>query len=341
MKNMFLTVGLVASGLALVLAGTALAAGPAGAGGYGGMMHGRSNMSLTPSAAVGTVASISGDTITLTGRNNTTYSVDATNAMVMKGSATSSVSAIATGDTLMVQGTVNGTSITATTIRDGFGPGMMGGLGRGSMIPGIFGAVASINGTTLTVTSKVGSKGATATIYTVNAANATVMKNGATTTLSSVIVGDNIFAAGTLNGTSITATTIRDGIAMGGSRSQVGSPKTTVIQGNGEPVVGGAITAITGTTLTVTNKSNVTYTIDASSATIEKMGATTTISGVIVGDNILAQGTVNGNAVTASSIIDQGSVTNNTTTSSGAPATAPKGIFGAIGNFFQHIFGFF
>ena len=54
--------------------------------------------------------------------------MDATNAKIYKGSATTtvSVSDIAMGDTVMVQGTVSGTSVTATVIRDGVN-GMMGG----------------------------------------------------------------------------------------------------------------------------------------------------------------------------------------------------------------------
>ena len=44
----------------------------------------------------------------------TTYTVDASNAEVTKNAATSSVSSIAVGDTVMVQGTISGTNITAT-----------------------------------------------------------------------------------------------------------------------------------------------------------------------------------------------------------------------------------
>ena len=69
----------------------------------------------------------------------TVYTVDATNAKIYKGGATTtvSVSAIATGDKVMVQGTISGTNIAATVIRDGVG-GMMGGRpgmpGKGSAV---------------------------------------------------------------------------------------------------------------------------------------------------------------------------------------------------------------
>src|ERR1700734_2592540 len=174
---------LMAAGLLVAIpafAQTTQAATGAGAGGgfggRGGMMHGAPGV-------FGTVTAISGDTITLSskgfGQNATatTYTVNATNATVTKSGAASSLSAIAVGDTLMVQGTVSGDSVTATKINDGVGMGA-GGAGRQ---PGIFGTVSAISGTTLTVTSKApvgpksSSSSATATTYTVNAANATVV----------------------------------------------------------------------------------------------------------------------------------------------------------------------
>ena len=118
---------------------------------------------------------------------------------------------------------------------------------------------------------------------------------------------------GTVSGTKVTATTIRDGVMPGGMKSGTGTgagkgapQMPSGITGNGEPVVGGNITAINGSTLTITNKSNVTYTIDATNATIMKGNATSTLSNVAVGDSVVVQGTVNGTSVTASTVIDQG-----------------------------------
>ena len=96
---------------------------------------------------MGTVTAISGNTITVTSKQfsahqwggsgtaqaspttqptptTITYTVDATNATVKKNAATSAVSSIAVGDMVMVQGTVSGTSVTATSIIDGMGRGM-------------------------------------------------------------------------------------------------------------------------------------------------------------------------------------------------------------------------
>ena len=50
---------------------------------------------------------------------------------VTKNNTASSVASIAVGDTVMVQGTVSGTNVTATTIRDGIGaPGTKSGAGK-------------------------------------------------------------------------------------------------------------------------------------------------------------------------------------------------------------------
>ena len=203
-------------------------------------------------------------------------------------------------------------------------------------IPGIFGTVSSVNGTTLTVAGKLGPRDGSATsTYTVNAANATVMKNGATSTIASIAVNDTIMVRGAINGLNVTATEIRDGFPGNGPRGPQTDP---IIKGNGEPVLGGTVSAINGSSLTITNKSNVTYSIDATNASIMKMGTSTTISNVAVGDTLVIQGTVNGNSVTASSIIDRANVPVN----SGA-TNAPKphmDFFGSIGAFFGHLFGF-
>jgi len=103
---------------------------------------------------------------------------------------------------------------------------------------------------------------------------------------------------------------------------------------------------VNGSSISITNESNVSYTIDASGATITKQGATSTISSVASGDRLLVQGSVNGTSVVASSIIDQGAAA--ATAQSGSNATQGQtvgsqqgGFFGAVGGFFHRLFGFF
>jgi hypothetical protein len=238
-----------------------------------------------------------------------------------------------------------------------YGHGGMPG-GKMGMQPGVFGTVTAINGTTLTVSSKQGrpfgatsSTPGTTVVYTVDASNATVRKNNATSTMTSIAVGDSVVVRGTVSGTSVTATSILDGVMpmmRGGNGSRMGSSTrpsmpASPITGNGQPIIAGSVSAINGNSLTVTNKSNVTYTVDITNAKIVQDQTTVTVSSVAVGDNVIVQGAVSGTSVTASSVIDQKAMTTTASGSTGGQGQAPTprgGIFGAIGSFFSHIFGF-
>jgi hypothetical protein len=270
---------------------------------------------------VGTVSVVSGNTITIIDKKtNTSDTVDASGATVIKAGATSTVSSIAVGDDIMVQGTISG-SVTATAIIDG-----MPVTETQSTSNEVAGTVSSISGTTITVINKLGPDGTIVATYTVNASGATVTKNGAASSVSSIAVGDRIVIQGTFGTINVTAKKIVDGVPQS-------------IQGNGQPVVAGSVTVISGNTITITNKSNVTYTVDATNARfVVKEVTNPTISNIAVGDNITVQGTVNGNSVTASSIIDQKAKNEN---SNGKPARGfMGGMMNGIGNFFKHMFGF-
>ena len=203
---------------------------------------------------------------------------------------------------------------------------------EGERQPGIFGTVSSVSGNTLTVTSKRGmmNSNSATTTYTVDASSATVTKAGVASTVSAIAVGDTVSVQGTVNGTNVTAKTIRDGVNQ------------PVVQGNGQPIVAGKVTAISGNIITITNQSNVTYTIDATNATITKGNEKSVISNVAVGDQVIAQGTINGNSVVASSVIDRGGV-KAIETETEKPAGFMNGMMnrmmGGFKNFF-HMFGF-
>jgi len=229
------------------------------------------------------------------------------------------------------------------------------GMRGGGMRPGIVGTVTTVNDTTLTVTARTRPNASTTPVsYTVDVgSNTTIFKNGATSTISSVATGDVVMVQGTVSGTTVTATTIRDGLGSAygpmhasstmpfKGNGQMHASSTPAFQGNGEPVIAGSIVSISGSTLTVTNASNVTYTVDASNANIVKGGATSSISSVATGDNVVIQGTVTGSSVVASSVIDQGSSNHGNGPATHVPPSGSfSGFFGAIGNFFKHIFGF-
>ena len=86
-----------------------------------------------------------------------TYTVDATNAKVMKSATsgvkptTATIADIQVGDTVMVQGTVSGTSVTATSIFDGkFTPRYQrtnpASTGKSVFGRGVVGTVSAVNG---------------------------------------------------------------------------------------------------------------------------------------------------------------------------------------------------
>jgi len=241
-------------------------------------------------------------------------------------------------------------------------PGMVNGGIRQGMKPEFIGTVSAINGSTITMTSKQGfglggfvgrnasssPKTAptitpTTVIYSINTTNSTVIKNNATSSVSNISVGDTLMVQGTLNGTNITATNIRDGIMNSLGRDNGANNRgdfastTSLVEGNGQPVIAGTISTISGETLTISNKSNVSYSVDATNAKITQgPNNTVSISNLTVGDNVVVQGTINDTSVTASSIIDQ--------TKPGAATSTPQkpraGILGGIGQFFMHLFGF-
>jgi len=178
------------------------------------------SLGLVKPAVTGLVTAVSGNTVTINGHqgySTTTatvvYTVDATNATVRKGNATSSVSNIAIGDRVAVQGTVSGTSVVATSIIDGFIPMMGDNRGprasstppfTGNGEPIVAGTISAINGNNLTITT------ASDLTYTVDATNAKILQGSSTVALSSVTVGEKVVVQGVVNGTSVTASTIID-----------------------------------------------------------------------------------------------------------------------------------
>ena len=202
---------------------------------------------------------------------------------------------------------------------------------------GVFGTVVSISGTTITVNSQVRPNStSTSVVYTVDASNSKVTKNNATSTVSSIIAGDKIIVQGKIDGTNIVATSIRDGMPVKGNMSD-GQKRNPAFQGNGQPVVGGSVTAISGTTLTVTNKGGVVYAVDATNASVQKNNATSTLADVSVNDVVVVQGTINGTSIVASSVIDHGNVPASSTENKQEKS---KSFFGGITSFFSRFFGF-
>lgn len=238
---------------------------------YGGMQPG----------IFGTVSAVNGDTLTVVSGGHfmrpmpeqasgtpvtmasTTYTVNATNAQIYKGTATTtvSISDIAVGDTVIVQGTVSGTSITATVIRDGVEVPMVGQPGgpikrvfgghgasstasgtppiQGNGEPVIGGNVTAVSGTSITVTN------ASNVTYAIDAASTTIVKNGTSTTIGNIAVGDSLIVQGTVNGNSVTASSIIDQGVKGANGSSTNGSSTKPKGGPGFGF-GGIFSAIGG-----------------------------------------------------------------------------------------------
>lgn len=169
----------------------------------------------------GKVTAVNGTTLTITSLNmdknattqtSTTYTVNAASAVIDKNQKPATVSTIAVGDNIMVEGTISGTTITAIRIHDGVmakgnsqtpvGGGMNFPEGNGQPIIG--GTVTAVNGTTITITNKSN------VVYTIDASKAKITKRGTTATVSNIAVGDTLIAQGTVNGTSVSAVSIVD-----------------------------------------------------------------------------------------------------------------------------------
>ncbi|MEO5646444.1 MAG: DUF5666 domain-containing protein [Candidatus Paceibacterota bacterium] len=174
----------------------------------------------------GTVTAINGSTITISSKSmnknattqvSTTYVVNASGAKIDKNTTAGSISNIAVGDSVMVQGTITGTNIVATKIHDGVmakgagkqTPGTAGmNIPNGNGQPIVGGTVTAVSGNTITITNKSN------VTYTIDATNAKITKSGTTAVASNIAVGDTLVAQGTINGTSVAAVNIIDSGAV-------------------------------------------------------------------------------------------------------------------------------
>ncbi len=234
--------------------------------------------------------------------------------------------------------------------------GMMGNVNRPIMKPVVYGVVTAISGNIITINGKqelnLKANSTASTTFIVDATNAKVIKNNATSTISGILVGDTIRVQGTITGTNVIATVIHDGVgARGLGNIRINDIGTSTFKGTGEPVVAGTVSAINGNSLSITNKGNVSYVVDTTNAKITQGQNTITISNVAVGDMVYVQGTVNGSAVIATSVIDQGKGGagagmmrwNNGDQENNNKQNTPqirKGFFGGMGAWFSQMFGF-
>lgn len=211
------------------------------------------------------------------------------------------------------------------------------------MKPAIIGSVTSISGTTITLQGRITPGNNASTTFSVNASNAKVYKERASSTLSSITVGDMIFVEGSVSGSNVTATVIRDGVkgvGFGPGKREDHASSTPAFTGNGQPLVAGKISAVSGNNLTVTTGNGVVYTVDATNAKILKGKEVSTLANVAINDGVLIQGAVNGTSIIATTILEQPPRPSPTNIDNSNPKAEGHGMIGNLGGFFMHLFGF-
>lgn len=203
---------------------------------------------------------------------------------------------------------------------------------------GVYGSVTAVSGSTISVRDS-----RTNVIYSVDTTNAKIDKNRVTIAVSGIMVGDMVLVEGKTTGTAVVATSVHDGVLVKGSAdwkdNKEKDDKNNQMmfpEGNGQPIVGGTVSAVNASQVTITNKSNVSYIIDVINAKITKAGKVATKTDIVVGDTILAQGTINGTTVAAVSVIDQGVISIDGSHENNGKKV---GFFRRIGNFFSRMFG--
>jgi len=140
----------------------------------------------------GVVTTVSGNMITVTGRDNATHAITVSSSTrYLKAGQTASLADITTGTSIMAEGSLSGTTLSAQLVT--------------IQVPHLGGQVTAVNGTSFTV------KGRDGVSDTVNIDNNTTYVNadGTTATLASVKVGVNINAEGTLSSDGKTLTALR------------------------------------------------------------------------------------------------------------------------------------
>ncbi len=195
---------------------------------------------------------------------------------------------------------------------------------------GITGTVTAISGSTIAVKSNRNN-----TTYNVVTANAKIYKGPTVKALADIKVGDFIIAEGSIEGDKFMATRILD------TQFNMNYPENGNWE-NFKPGIMGTISAVSGTTLTVTAKDGTVYTVATADAKFQKeKGSTIGINDLKVGDTVLIQGTVNGTNVTAKNVFDAQITMNKIENKMDKMENNNgnhNGFFVRFGNFFRNIF---
>lgn len=208
-----------------------------------------------------------------------------------------------------------------------------------AMRPDVVGKVTAVSGSTITVSGRSLSGAASSTsTFSVDASGATILRGNATSTVGNIKVGDPVIIQGVVTGTNVVAKVVRFAELRNGSEKDDKGKNKDKIVGDGNPVVAGVVSAISGNTVSITASNSIVYSVDATNAKVQVKGvASSTVSNIAVGDKVVAQGVITGNSVVATSIFDQGQPSGD---NKGRGNDAKPGFIKKVGGWFKNLFGF-
>jgi len=280
----------------------------------------------------GTIVSIAGTTIDIcptttgTGGDNSQgdgIAVDASQATVLLDGASSSVTLLASGETVAVIGEKNDGTMVATTVLaydNAFAVAVAVAVGH----------ITAVSGSVLTLSGR-GDSGA---VTSVDSSAANIYLNGVVgSAVSQLQVGDRVIALGTAGSNPLAASAI---LAFN-SGDQHPTGDNNGNQGNQFQVVTGTVVSISGTTITITptpssassggsssgnsgggngggggggndtvkanDQGNASVTVDASQATVLFDGSASSVGSLVSGDIIVVIGTRSDGTMTAATVL--------------------------------------
>ena len=164
------------------------------------------------SGIAGTVTAKSGSTLTVLGTNGTTYTVATADASVWKNrNESTSIGSVSVGDTVVVQGTINGSRVAASKV---YAVSIPESTANGD----IRGTVTAIDGNTITILASGGAS------YTVDTRDAAIRdRKDRDAGMDSIDVGDSILVQGDVDGSTIDAAVVSDARVNMGLFKRIGN----------------------------------------------------------------------------------------------------------------------
>jgi hypothetical protein len=169
-------------------------------------------------------------------------------------------------------------------------------------------------------TGSLSIKAANGEVYTVTTTDATVRRadDKKTTTTAPIAVGESVYVIGIKNANTIVASMIIVGETKDDAKPNAEEKRQSYF---------GAVTAKTDSSLTILSTNNVSYTVNLAAGAeiyINKIKQSN-LSGFVVGDNVMVQGTISGNTISAKRLIaihlPSGTIAGKITASSGTTLT--------------------